>query len=180
MAAETASVFDYTDGFPFGSAASAGEYAYDPFVRSAAIPIPREQSIPRAKGEKTVNKAHGGSKVTVVGAIIAAALMVFVVLAQVNYNEVTHEIVELNEKYDTLTERETKLEIEHERIIDMKEIERYARDVLGMSQPDANQVSYIANVHIDKAEIIDNGNEGNALRGFGTFISSLFDYFRKG
>jgi hypothetical protein len=59
----------------------------------------------------------------------------------------------------------------------MKEVEQYARDVLGMSRPDAHQIIVVNSLPGDRAEVIGVDERGS-LREFGSFISSLIDYFR--
>ena len=177
--AEAARVLEFPDDYIAGTAAPAGEAFALPGIGPAAIPLPREEALPAARPSIAIEKAHGVSLFTLFGTVLVAALMVFIVLAYINYTEVTSEIVRLSAQLDRLTEQKSKLEIEYESVIDMKEIERYARDVLGMSKPDANQVTVVQTTTQDKAEIISSGDEANALRGFGTFISSLLDYFRK-
>ena len=180
MAAEAARVIEYPEDFIYGAAAPAREVYSEPWAPPADIPVLPDESIPAVRSEPAVSKAHGISLFTAFGAVFAAVLMIFVVLAHINLNEVTNETVRLDAQLVKLTDRESKLGIAYESVIDMKEVERYARDVLGMSKPDSNQVAIVQNNAQDKAEIIDNGNEGNALRGFGSFISSLLDYFRRG
>ena len=180
MAAEAARVIEYPEDFIYGSAAPAREGFAEPWAPPAAAPVPREESIPAERSEPSVSKAHGISLFTAFGAVFAAILMIFVVLAHINLNELTNETVRLDSQLVKLTDKESKLEIEYESVIDMKEVERYARDVLGMSKPDVSQVAVVQSSAQDKAEIIDSGSEGNALRGFASFMSSLLDYFRRG
>jgi hypothetical protein len=104
--------------------------------------------------------------------------MLFVVLAQISYNEIASETVRLNAQLTELKEQERKLEISFESVIDIKEVERYARDTLGMSRPDADQVAIIQSIPIDRAVIIDSEGEEGILSGLGSFLSSLLDYFR--
>ena len=180
MAVQAANIIDYPEDYLFGTAVPAGGAYAEPGLRPAEIPIPEAERVPEVRTIPTVSKAHAMSLFTLFGAAFAAVLMVFVVLAYVNLNEVTSESVRLDAQLDRLTDKESKLQIAYESVIDMKEVERYARDVLGMSKPDSYQTAVIQYTAQDKAEIIDNRNEGNALRGFGAFISSLLDYFRKG
>ena len=182
--AEAARVLEFPEDVVFGAAAPAREIYAQPGAGPVELPIPRELpeqgTRTRTRTGAEADKAHGISILTLFGSVFTAALMVFVVLAHVNYNEVTNETVRLRAQLEKLTEQESKLEIAYESVIDMKEVERYAKDVLGMSAPDAGQVSIIQSVSDDKVEIINDGSKGNALRGFGSFISSLLEGFRKG
>jgi hypothetical protein len=60
----------------------------------------------------------------------------------------------------------------------MKEVEQYARDVLGMSKPDNYQMAVIQSAERDRAEVLAVADRG-ALREFGSFISSLLDVVRR-
>ena len=174
--AQAARAIEYADDL-IRYAAAGAEPAYAiPDFRPQEAPSPYVRAIPRAKPNV---QARGISLFAVFGGLLAAVLMVFVVLAQVSYNEVTVETSRLNSQLERLTEQERRLEIAFDSVINMKEVERYARDVLGMSKPDANQVVVFQGISQDKAEIVAHGNEGGALRDFGAFISSLFDYFRR-
>jgi cell division protein FtsL len=177
MAAEAARVLDYGEYAPYGAGAIGAEYD-EPGVEVPEESAPAVRRAPAAAAVEAAQTARGVSLFSVCGAVVVAALMVFVVLAQVKYNEVASETVRLTAQLERLTEQGKMLEIAYESAIDMKEVERYARDVLGMSKPDASQVSVIQNITEDKAEIIDPGSDGNTLRGLGDFISSLVAYFR--
>jgi len=103
--------------------------------------------------------------------------MLFVILAQISFNEIAGETVMLNAQLSELAEQEKRLMIQFESVVDMKEVERHAKDVLGMSKPDAGQVAVIQTMRTDKATIVDSGGDKGALSGFGAFISSLMEYF---
>ncbi|MDR0490737.1 MAG: hypothetical protein LBH28_05785 [Oscillospiraceae bacterium] len=178
MAAQAARVIEYAGNAAFDAAIDVGALYPEPAIEPQEIPIPAEHTAPRTRAETATQKARGISLFSILGSIFAASLMVFVVLAQINYNEIASETARLSAQLESLTEQERRLEITFESVIDMKEVELYARDVLGMSKPDPNQISIIENSSQDKAEIIDRNDEEDALRDFGSFISSLFEYFR--
>jgi len=181
MASEAARVLDYTGSAYYGSAAPArAPYPYvEPEVKPADIPVTREQPRTRQRArEAAVRRAPSVSLFAGFGTVFAGILMIFVVLAQINYNEITAEMVRLNTHLEGLMEQERRLEIEFESAIDMKKIEQYARDSLGMSKPDADQIAVIRGMPMDSAEIIDNSDEQGTLSSLGSFISSLLEYFR--
>jgi len=115
----------------------------------------------------------------VFGAIFAGFLMVFVVLAQINYNEIASETVALNAQYTALLEQQRRLEISFESVVDMKEVEQYARDVLGMSRPEADQIAVVYSMPADRVEVLADDSSDDPLREFGSFISSLLEYFKR-
>ena len=179
MAAEAARVLEFDDEYFYGTAAPAREVFDIPAARPVEIPIPEERTRQRQKQRAAVaaQSVPGVSMFAVFGAFLAAALMVFVMLAQISYNEIADETVVLNAQLQMLTEQQRRLEITFESVIDMKEVERYAKDVLGMSKPDADQISIIHSTPSDMAEVIG-GSEESALDGLGGFLSSLMGYIK--
>jgi ATPase subunit of ABC transporter with duplicated ATPase domains len=123
--------------------------------------------------------ASGVSVFAILGTLFVSVLMVFVVLAQINFNETAAESVRLNVLIGELTERQRELELSFENAVDIREVERFARDELGMSRPDARQMTVIEAAPRDIALVLDN-KEDRGLEGFGAFLRSLTDYFRRG
>ena len=180
MAAEAARVLNYPGSRYYGTAAPARAPYIRPVARPVEIPAPQERIRTGARTkEASAQSAPSVSLFAIFGALLAGVLMVFVMLAQISYNEIAGEAVRLNTQLAALSEQERRLEIQFESVIDMKEIERYARDTLGMSKPDADQVAIVRSMPIDNAEIIANNDEDGLMSDFGSFISSLFKYFRQ-
>jgi len=179
MAAQTARVLEFDDNYFYGSAAPAREAFPEERTWPTEIPGTDERVRQRVKAKEAVErKAPGVSLLAIFGSFFVATLMIFVVLAQISYNEAAAETVRLNAQLADLTDNHRRLEIAFESVIDMKEVERYARDVLGMSKPDSDQVTVIPSVPRDRAEIIESAEE-NTAEGFGSFLSSLVGGFRK-
>ena len=181
MAAEAARTLEYLDAEYYGSAAPVLEPYPDELPEYQDVPEPREQAIPKPETEADTrgeNVMPGVSLFAIFGTVFAGILMIFVMLAQINYNEIAGDIIRLNNQLGELTEQERKLGISFENVIDMKEVERYARDTLGMSKPDMDQVAVIRSTPVDSAEIVRNNDDTNTLSGLGAFLSSLLDYFR--
>ena len=122
--------------------------------------------------------APGVSVFAILGTLFVSVLMVFVVLAQINFNETAAESVRLNILIGELAERQRLLELSFESAVDIREVERFARDELGMSRPDARQMMVIEAAPRDIALALDN-REDRSLEGFGAFLRSLTDYFRR-
>jgi len=179
MAAEAARVLDFDDEYYFGSAAPAREIFEEPAAPPVEIPQPQERALQRQK-ERAAAAARalpGISLFAIFGSLTAAVLMIFVMLAQISYNETAAETVRLNAELLELTEQQRRLEITYENVIDLKEIEQYARDVLGMSKPEADQIAVIHRMPDDRAEVVEASDE-SSLDGLGAFISSLMKYFK--
>jgi len=181
MAAEAARSLDYLDEYFYGSAAPARAPVIRPAAPPDEIPGESERAQPRT-GIKTAIAAQSipfVSPFAVFSTVFVAILMVFVILAQISYNEVANETARLNAQFEDLAIQERKLAILFESVIDMKEVERYAYDVLGMSKPDADQVTILQTMSVDKAEILGSGANDSAMNGLGSFFSSLLGYFKR-
>jgi len=142
----------------------------------------QQKTKTRAKTKPVVGAVEkivpGISVFAVLGTAFVAVLMVFVVLAQINYNETAAESVRLNALISELSARHRALELSFESAVDIKEVERYARDELGMARPEASQVIIINTTPRDTAMVINSG-EDRGLEGFGSFLRSLTNYFRR-
>ena len=124
-------------------------------------------------------KVPGISFFAAAGALIVSFLMVLVVLAQINYNEAASESAGTDAQLRELVEKHRTLELAFERSIDIKEVERFAKDELGMSRPDAAQIILISAEPRDSATAI-NTEEEQGAQGFGEFVKSLTEYFKRG
>jgi len=176
MAAEAARALDYDFSSYFGSAVPAEAPYYRPAAEPVEIPVPQERPGANVRTREAVAPSMPSvSLFAIFGVLFIGILMVFVVLAQISYNEVASETVKLNAQFRELSEQQRRLEIAFESVIDMKEVERYARDTLGMAKPDSDQTVAFRLIAIDGAEIIRDINEGKSDEGFGAFLSSLFN-----
>ena len=179
MAAESARAIRPTDRYIRGSAAPASAGYAEPEPRQIEDPLIGEQTrvSEKTRIDTAVRSVPSVSLFAVFGAVLVGVLMVLVVLAQIDFNKVANDVVGLNNQYDALIEQQRKLEIKFESVIDMKEIERYARDVLGMSKPESDSIAIVYNESVDKVEIFQGSDEVSPLSGFGSFISSLLEHF---
>jgi len=179
MAAEAARVLDFEGRYNYGSAAPARELFPDlqpqPFEEQYSQERRRQRE--RARAADDANNLPRLSLIAKVGYVAVAAIMILSLLAQISYNEAAAESARLSSQLSSLQERQRVLMIEFESVMDMKEVERYARDVLGMSRPESSQFAVIASTAGDRAEVLGSAEKGT-LRDFGSFISSLLDYFR--
>ena len=159
-------------GYVHGSAAPAEQMhqTYAPEL----VPVPKPQLKATPKRQNT----HGISVITVLGSIIVAGLLILVLVAHINYIEITRETSRVNAELRELTQQRRRLEIQYESVIDMQEVERFARDVLGMTQPGGHMETVVLGAVQDRAVIIQNNQNDDRLADFGRFISSLLDRFR--
>jgi len=146
-------------------------------ARTKTIAQTATQTKAQAKPVAEAKTTHGISVLAILGTLFVSVLMVFVVLAQINFNETASESVRLNVLISDLSVRHRALELAFESAVDIKEIERYARDELGMSRPDAGHTILINTTPRDTAMVMNRGEE-RGIQGFGNFLRSLTDYFR--
>jgi len=137
----------------------------------------RARQRARARAQEAAKNAPGISFFAVFGFILISVMLMFVVLAQISYNDTTRENARLNAQLAALTEQHRRLEINFESVFDMSEVERYARDVLGMTRPLQSQAQIVVSAPADRAEVLAPPDSGG-IRGFGEFLSSLLGYFR--
>jgi len=174
--------------YTYGSAAPTIQAMVEAETRRVQMPMPgqktstakeriRRHEKAKAKAEAAEKTAPGISVFAVLGTLFVAVLMVFVVLAQINYNETAAESVRLSIHLKELAEKQRALELSFESAVDIKEVERFARDELGMSRPDAGQIIVISSAPRDTAIVLDAG-EDRGIQGFGNFLKSLTEYFR--
>ena len=176
--AEAARVLDY-EYYNRGSAAPAREFAQEA-PRPIETPYAEERTRQRqrARVEAAAQNAHGVSLFAIVGTVVVAALMIFVVLAHISYSEIASENARLNAQLSALNEQHRRLEITFESVVCMNEVERYARDVLGMSRPGVGQTGILIGTASDRAEVLAIPSNNSAIRDLGSFLSSLLEPFR--
>ncbi|MDR2600279.1 MAG: cell division protein FtsL [Oscillospiraceae bacterium] len=175
-----------TLGYNNGNTARAIDVAADTKTIRVENPVVSRPKVKRKEQEKNSSKIFrevksvpGISIFAVFGTIIVSVLLVLVVLAQVSYHESASESVRLTGQLRELTEIHRALELAFESSIDIKEVERVARDELGMSRPDATQIITISTIPRDSAIVLDTGGE-RTVQSFADFIRSLTSYFRSG
>jgi len=170
----------YARKLDYGTAAPAYDApALEPAAIPEAVPVPRERAVPKTRTRAAAkNTTYSISLFSIFGFVLVFALALFVVLAHVYHLGVTSETVRLNAQLAQLQEQSRRIEVEFERAIDLREIERIARDEFGMSRPDYDQVIIFQSTPQDRATVIENGEDESALRGFGSFLMSLLEYFR--
>ena len=146
----------------------------------------RKVVIPAAPnvGEKAAHKvkvknSQSVSPVAVIGIACAAVLMVFVLMARIQFTAVSDEAVALEQQLDDLMVERTRLLIGYESAFNMTEIEEYASTTLGMQRPREEQIYYINSSVPDKAVIIEDGTKDRSLSDrISDMLVSIGEYFR--
>lgn len=156
---------------------------HKPAEKPAAAPVPKAapktQQRPATRAAHRAQKSYGVSMFAITGFLVVAVMMVFVLLANVRYNEVASETVALQAELDALNEQERKLMIEHENAFDVNAVEQYATNVLGMSKPEESQMGTVTSTAYDKAVVVAPEKEEKPVtESMVTFLASLVSYFK--
>ena len=115
----------------------------------------------------------------ILGAAVAAVLIVCVLFAQVRLMAVTGGSVALSESIAQLQEENTKLRVAYESEFNLSDIETYATTVLGMRAPADDQIVYIESSAADKAVVLQQGSGDQSFaEKFTCALSSMAEYFR--
>ena len=181
------SEFDYTAAF-YGSSYIGGTAA--PEFTDYPHRVPREENrevvIPAApevrERTKAVPRVRSSQEIapsTLVGLICAAVLVVFSLMARIQFTAVSDQTVALETKLESLQVEQTRLRINYESAFNMTEIEEYATSTLGMQRPRDEQTVYLNSSVPDKAVIIeDKNNTGkNLFNRISDMLSSIGEYF---
>lgn len=175
----------------YASRSTNGSAAYDlnrvrgyapfeiPLERPQSIPTARPAVRPQTRAEQRAKAAYGISAFAVVGFLVTAVMIVFVLLAYVQYTEVSNETVQLQNQLSALSETENKLLVSYESAFNINEIEEYATTVLGMVKPTGDQIETVTTSSNDKAVVLVSDTESEGLlTGLSAFFSSLMEYFK--
>lgn len=184
MAANTTAI-QYASRMTYGSAAydlnrrpvyEVPEEAFRPEV----LEQPERQVREKTKtAVRTAENTQGVSLFSVFGMALAAALLVFVLLAYVQLTEVSTETAQLQSELSDLQEEQMKLLVSYEQAFNLNDIEEYATKRLGMVYPTEEQVIHLNSGTGDKAVILEEHTpDTGVLGGFYEFLCSLTEYFK--
>ena len=97
----------------------------------------------------------------ILGFALAAVLLVFSLMARVQFTVASDTAAQLESQINELTEQKSRLTIAYESALNLTEIEDYAINNLGMQKPHSDQVVYVNGTSKDKAVILS-GDSGNS------------------
>ena len=136
----------------------------------AARPRTQTQTRVRTRAKTAARTKQGIAPTAILGALVAAFLLVTGVLAQVQLFSVSDGAVELEQQ-------QAKLKIAYESAFNLAEIEDYAMSSLGMQKPKADQVYYIDTSSPDKAVVVAQSEGESLVDRAADFLSGLGAYF---
>lgn len=134
-----------------------------PDVRQAAVAVRNHQGV---------------SIVSLLGAAVALVLLTMMLLAQIRLTDISDTAAKLEDQIAELELERDKLTVEYETTFNLKEVEQYAVDVLGMQEPDSQQIFYLTGVaSADKAVVITKDDTDMFSLGVADILSSIKAYF---
>ena len=151
-----------------------------------APPLEREQAQEQEQEwEETLPQAETRSRAkqsvapaAVLGVLIAAAMFVAAIMAQIQLTDLSSERVKLEAELAELQTKNAQLQIAYESAFNLTEIEEYAVTELGMQKPGADQITYIDTSSPDRAVVV-NGKAGDGfVDRLSDFLAELWSYFR--
>ena len=106
-------------------------------------------------GAETAVRRPGISPLSILGAAVAAVLLTMVLLAQIRLTDISYTAAKLEDQIAALETERDKLTVEYETIFNLKDVEEQAVEVLGMQEPDSEQIYYLSGVaSADKAVVV--------------------------
>lgn len=179
----------------YASGAVYGSVAYDlDRVEQEEYELPREQApqgdelaLERAKTrararararEEAKANTYGLPLLAMVGAVVAAAIFVLVLLGHVRLADVSGSIKAVESDIAELEERREALEIKHNMVFNMNEIETYAVNILGMVKGDTANVTYHNVILSDRGEVLAKDETATVAARVSKFVTSIPEYFR--
>ena len=179
----------------YGQNAVNGSLAYDfdnpELYREIEYGLPLPFDAPPAEAEQTQeqeevlpqtrSRARAKQSVApaaVLGVLIAAAMFVAAIMAQIQLTGLSTERVALEAELAELQTKNAQLQIAYESAFNLTEIEEYAVTELGMQKPGADQITYIDTSSPDRAVVISGGGGDSFVDRLSDFLAGLGSYFR--
>lgn len=115
------------------------------WIKEDAVVRPRE----------AVRQKIGISPISAVGVVVAVVLLTMVLLAQIQLTGISSQAAELEDEIAVLELERDKLTASYETIFNLKRVEDYAVNNLGMQKPTESQICYLTGVAAaDKAVVV--------------------------
>lgn len=117
-------------------------------------------------------KSLKSKRLIVLGSIVAAIILIASLAVRIELTKAIDENAQLKERLEELREENARLEIEYESLIDLPELEEYAKNVLGMQKPESERIIEIDVSTQDKSVILKDTNEIRSDK----LVSSILEY----
>ncbi len=166
------------------TANTAPEIAVPPAAKPEIVRRTRVKTSRDAYSNANVN-AHGMHRISipiasVTGLLTAAVMLVFVILSYVQITEINAAKSTLRTQLSALETEAEQLRVEYAMTFNLKEIEDYAVNTLGMVRMTENGAMAVPSVRTDTGVLLSGGEreESGALSGLIGYLSSLLEYFK--
>ena len=126
-----------------------------PQEKPTAPPVRKEAHRNRTRARTRTQQVRGISISTLLCFVGTLALVLTLLGNYVQMIELSEEASALKSEMETLQKENNALRVQHESEIDLKEIERYATEELGMVMPGADSVVYFDLSEPDRAVVGD-------------------------
>ncbi len=158
-----------------------GSVAYDLNAlpkRKQEEQVREKEQIKTKTYESTKSPKQGISLFSIAGFGVFVALMVLVLLANVQLTQITAETASLENRIQALSDEEERLTVKYESTFNLNEIEEYATKKLGMIHQSADNITLLETADADRAVIIphDVANDTGFFMGLKNFLNSLLEY----
>ena len=107
----------------------------------------------------------------------AAVLMVMMLLSQIQLADISYTAVCLEDQIEELRTEQSVLQVEYESVFNLKDVEEYAVNVLGMRAPREDQIVYLTGVNTaDEAIVVTRENAELFSLGLEDIVASVRSY----
>ncbi len=138
----------------------------------------REDVRPDRKEEAAAKNRQGLSLVSLMGVAAAVVLLTMMLLAQIRLTDISDTAAKLERQITELETQRNKLTVEYESIFNLEDVEERAVNVLGMQEPDNEQIYYLTGVaSADRAEVVIKQDADMFSLGLADILSSIKAYF---
>ena len=135
----------------------------------------REDVRPDRKEEAAAKNRQG---LSLMGVAAAVVLLTMMLLAQIRLTDISDTAAKLERQITELETQRNKLTVEYESIFNLEDVEERAVNVLGMQEPDNEQIYYLTGVaSADRAEVVIKQDADMFSLGLADILSSIKAYF---
>ena len=141
----------------------------------------KEETADQAREERiAARNRQGVSLLSLAGAIVVIVLLTMMLLAQIRLTDISNSAAALETRINELELEKDKLTVEYETIFNLKSVEEYATNILGMQEPEDDQIFYLTGVtSADKAVVITKNQTDMFGLGLEDLTGSLMAFWEK-
>ncbi|MEG0229675.1 MAG: hypothetical protein RR549_04650 [Oscillospiraceae bacterium] len=134
-----------------------------------------KEIVPVAKPK--VKKKISAAKYIFFSVVLLAVMSVFV-YSHVQLNESTALVSEYTKKLEKAKSEEELLDVELERLLSVKNIEKYATNELGLCKPENYQIEYIRTEEENKIKVTNENQGFDLIESVKEFFNNVFSMFK--